>query len=162
MKVIQGDLLHLAKDGEFDVIIHGCNIYNTMGGGIAAQIKKEFPLAELADKQTLRGDRTKLGTYTKSSTITEKGRVTVVNAYTQGKYWFTRDEKDSGQLPVLADYEAIENVFKQIKKDFSGKRIGYPMIGAGLAGGDWTVISKIINKELEGEDHTLVMWNKKQ
>jgi len=36
------------------------------------------------------------------------------------------------------------------------------MIGAGLAGGDWTVISKIINKELEGEDHTLVMWNKKQ
>jgi O-acetyl-ADP-ribose deacetylase (regulator of RNase III) len=42
---------------------------------------------------------------------------------------------------------------------FSGKRIGYPKIGAGLAGGDWNIISSIIDKELIGEDHTLVLLN---
>ena len=30
--------------------------------------------------------------------------------------------------------------------------------GAGLAGGDWDTISSIINEELEGEDHTLVVF----
>ena len=28
---------------------------------------------------------------------------------------------------------------------------------AGLDGGDWGIISAIINEELEGEDHTLVL-----
>ena len=41
---------------------------------------------------------------------------------------------------------------------FGGKRIGYPLIGAGLAGGDWQIISAIINEELVGENHTLVRF----
>ena len=42
--------------------------------------------------------------------------------------------------------------------DRTGKRIGYPRIGAGLAKGDWGVISNIIDVELGGEDHTLVEY----
>jgi O-acetyl-ADP-ribose deacetylase (regulator of RNase III) len=57
---------------------------------------------------------------------------------------------------MKADYDAIRSVFKKIKSNFSGKRIGYPKIGAGLAGGDWDQISKIIDEELIDEDHTLV------
>ena len=49
---------------------------------------------------------------------------------------------------------------KRICNDFKGKKIGYPKIGAGLAGGDWDLISHIIHEELAGEDHTLVK-NKK-
>jgi O-acetyl-ADP-ribose deacetylase (regulator of RNase III) len=45
-----------------------------------------------------------------------------------------------------------------IKQNFSGKRIGYPLIGAGLAGGDWKIISEIIDQELKGEDHTVVIY----
>ena len=33
-------------------------------------------------------------------------------------------------------------------------------IGAGLAGGDWQKISKIIEEELKGEDHTFVEFQK--
>jgi O-acetyl-ADP-ribose deacetylase (regulator of RNase III) len=47
---------------------------------------------------------------------------------------------------------------KLLKKDFSGKRIGLPQIGAGLAGGDWNIISKIIEDELKGEDVTIVIY----
>jgi O-acetyl-ADP-ribose deacetylase (regulator of RNase III) len=45
-----------------------------------------------------------------------------------------------------------------MKQDFPGRSIGYPRIGAGLAGGDWTVIAQIIDEELSGEDHTLVEY----
>ncbi|MER8782100.1 hypothetical protein NKH60_12735 [Mesorhizobium sp. M1006] len=45
-----------------------------------------------------------------------------------------------------------------VKGKFAGKRIGYPKIGAGLAGGDWETIASIINDELAGEDHTLVEY----
>ena len=33
LKHATGDLLALAEAGEFDVILHGCNCFNTMGGG---------------------------------------------------------------------------------------------------------------------------------
>lgn len=147
MKKVKGDLIRLAKQGKFDVIVHGCNCFNQMGAGIAAQISKEFPLAYEIDKKTQRGDRGKLGKY--SSAKLDSG-LTVVNAYTQYDY---------GSKGQHVDYEAMREVFKRIKQDFSGQRIGYPKIGAGLAGGDWEKIERIINEELEGEDHTLVIFN---
>lgn len=36
--------------------------------------------------------------------------------------------------------------------------MGYPAIGAGLGGGDWQVIEKIIQEALAGEDHTFVKF----
>ena len=79
------------------------------------------------------------------------GDLIIINAYTQ------YDFKGAG---TLADYEAIRSVFKAIKTDFSGLRIGYPAIGAGLARGDWSLISKIITEELKGEDHTFVEYTR--
>jgi O-acetyl-ADP-ribose deacetylase (regulator of RNase III) len=52
----------------------------------------------------------------------------------------------------------VASAFRQIKKRFSGKRIGYPKIGAGFGGGDWERIAAIIDQELKGEDHTLVVF----
>jgi len=45
------------------------------------------------------------------------------------------------------------------QRQFAGRRIGYPRIGAGLAGGDWQRIAAIIDEELAGEDHTLVEFD---
>ena len=149
MKTVDGDLIKLAKDGHFDVIIHGCNCFCAMGGGIARSIKHEFPEAYAADLATDSGDRRKLGQYSLAQVERNGFEFTVVNAYTQF-HWHGEG--------VLADYEAIQTVFSSVRTGFSGTRIGYPMIGAGLAGGDWTVISEIISTELEGEDHTLVRF----
>ena len=57
---------------------------------------------------------------------------------------------------MKADYDAIRNVMKAVKAGFSSRRIGYPRIGAGLAGGDWATIASIIDEELAGENHRLV------
>lgn len=39
---VNGDLIKLAKRGEFDVIGHGCNCFCTMGAGIAPQMAEAF------------------------------------------------------------------------------------------------------------------------
>ena len=150
MNTITGDLLRLAFDGRFDVIVHGCNCQCTMGKGIAASIKQHFPEAYAADLATPRGDRAKLGTFSAAEIHRPPAHFTVVNAYTQFHY------RGAG---VRADYDAIRTAFAAIKRQFTGRRIGYPRIGAGLAGGDWSIISKIIDDELAGEDHTLVEFS---
>jgi len=146
MKIIEGDLIQLGKAGHFDVIIHGCNCQRVMGSGIALQVRNELPEAWEADQMTRQGDYNKLGNYTVAA---HKGLI-VVNAYTQ----FTPG------TGVQIDYDAVRSVFKLIAKNFPAKKIGYPKIGAGLAGGDWEIISEIIDEELEGEDHTLVIFKK--
>jgi len=147
MRVIQGDLVKLAMDKEFDIIIHGCNCYCAMGAGIAKAIRDTFPEAWDADLKTEKGSPGKLGTISYATVSRDDHKITIVNGYTQ-YHW-----KGSG---TLADYNAIRSVMRHVKAKFSGKRIGYPKIGAGLAKGDWNKISKIIDKELAGEKHTLV------
>jgi O-acetyl-ADP-ribose deacetylase (regulator of RNase III) len=43
MKVVRGDLVKLALDGRFEVIIYGCNCQPVMDAGIAKAIKQAFP-----------------------------------------------------------------------------------------------------------------------
>lgn len=118
-----------------------------MGAGIAKVIKQEFPEAYLADMQTESGSMQKLGTYSIASITRNGTSFIIVNAYTQYNW------RGKG---IKADYQAIKSVFSKIKKNFPSCRIAYPLLGAGLAGGDWNEISKIIDCELQGLDHTLV------
>lgn len=148
--IIHGDLLQLALEGRFDVIVHGCNCMCVMGAGIAKQIRTQFPEAYEADIQTPKASAEKLGSISSAPVRRGGNMFHVVNAYTQF------DWRGAG---IQADYEAIRKAMKQVKNSFSGQRIGYPQIGAGLARGDWVVISSIIKDELAGEDHTLVLYD---
>ncbi len=147
MKVIKGDLIKMAVAGEFDVIVHGCNCFCKMGAGIAKQVKEVFPEAYEADMQTQKGGKSKLGHFSYAEIKRDNFDVTVISAYTQYKYWGAE---------LLVDYEAIYNVFTEVRSSFAGKRIGIPMIGAGLAGGDWVTIENIISEIMYFEDITVV------
>lgn len=120
-----------------------------MEAGIARTIREHFPEAYSADTTTTPGDASKLGSYSFARCIREGNSITVINAYTQ------MHPSGSG---VLVDYDAVRASMRALKKNFSGQRIGYPKIGAGLARGDWSIISQIIEDELAGEDHTLVEY----
>jgi len=146
IKYTKGDLVRDAER-DFDVIGHGCNCFNNMGGGIARDVRKNFPGAYKVDVATQMGSKSKLGNYTKW----EGDDVTILNLYTQWKY---------GNRERNADYGAIRSCMKSIKQDFSGKKIGLPLIGAGLAQGDWGTISGIIEDELKEEDVTIVIWER--
>lgn len=151
MKTTKGDLIQLVGQGSFDVIIHGCNCFHAMGARIAKAIKNEFPQAYQADLNTPKGSKAKLGDYSVAKITLESGKpLWVINAYTQYRY---------GRGKVHFDYDALQRVFEKIKRDFSTLKIGYPLIGCGLAGGDWNKVKEIINTALEGEDHTLVVYS---
>jgi len=150
MKVITGDLIKLTLEGHFDVIIHGCNCFRTMGAGIAKQIKQTFPEAYIADCNNPCPCLERLGNIS-YAVVKRLGRdFVVVNAYTQLNY-----SRVPGKVSV--DYNAVRRSLRRVKSLFSGQKIGYPMIGCGLAGGDWDIISQIIDEELAGEDHTLII-----
>ena len=146
MKNIDGDLIQLAKEGKFDVIGHGCNCFHSMGAGIAKAIKNQWPAASMADHCSRYGDVNKLGTFTQLDTF-ETTYLTILNLYTQFKYT---------SVQVDVDYEAVRKCMKAVKQKHSGKRIGFPLIGCGLAGGDWNIVSQIIEEELGDEDVTIV------
>jgi O-acetyl-ADP-ribose deacetylase (regulator of RNase III) len=61
VQVIRGDLVKLALDGRFDLIVHGCNCQCAMGAGIAKTVGQVFPEAYKADLATAKGSRAKLG-----------------------------------------------------------------------------------------------------
>lgn len=155
MKYVKGNLLDLAEQGEFDIIVQGCNCQNTMNSGIAKEIRERYPKVYIADQVTQKGDIDKLGCFTQShvngSALVEryKGRpemrnysFTILNAYTQYNYGY--DDKQ------YVNYDALKQAFKQIKLLYdlnpqASTRIGIPKIGAKRGGGDWNVISQIID-----------------
>ncbi len=153
MNVVKGDLLAMGKNNELDIIVQGCNCFCVMGSGIAAQIKQQFPDAELADNETVRGDPGKLGTYT----VGMHGRLVILNAYTQ--YGTSKNGED------VFEYNAFERVLDKIQHRFGKWRIGLPLIGMGLAGGDADRILPMIERfsekvERQGGSVTLVEWAK--
>ena len=146
-----GDLLALAEQGEFDVIIHGCNCKCIMGGGIAAQIARRYP--QIADADATGGhyggDYLKLGNFTYGTAYGKSqlhtGMVNgpvvstafkVVNAYTQ----FEPSTGDD-----VFEYAAFELVLNKILYKFGPVRYGLPYIGMGLAKGDPNRIMPIIH-----------------
>lgn len=101
MQKVKGDLIKLALNGDFDVIVHGCNCFCAMGKGIALTIKKVFPEAFQADLKTIKGDKQKLGHY--SSAIVQRNghQITIINAYTQYNYAGSGIKADYGAIKVF-------------------------------------------------------------
>jgi len=156
---ISGDLLRDLKN--FDAIVHGCNCFCSMGAGIAAGVAKIFPEATAIDAQTTSGDKKKLGniTFVQYEDHEQHGCGIVINAYTQFHPGGQEQGYDEEKSVEIREW-AIRKSMKKIKETFPGKKISLPLIGAGIAGGNWDRIEKIIREELWGEDVTVVVWEK--
>lgn len=144
-KEIYGNLITLAKEGEFDVIAHGCNCKKNMGKGIAVEVKKKFPQAYVVDQNF----SASLGDISFTEDYEE---CIVVNAYTQvypGKSKYNNDTETKR-------YDAIRESMKKINERYADKHIGLPLIGAGLAGLKWQKVKKILKEELVNMDVTIV------
>lgn len=151
---IEGDLIKLAKEGMFDIIAHGCNIMCTMGAGIAKQIAETWPEVRAADNRTTPGDLRKLGTI--DAVKADYSNLFIVNMYTQPSFG----------AGLQVDYSAIDLAFSHLTtytRRFMHvygylPSVGIPKIGAGLGGGDWDRIEKIILKH-ELFNLTVVEYN---
>ena len=121
----------------------------------AFALADQFPDARLADEETVRGDPGKLGTYT----VGMHGRLVILNCYTQ--YHVSREGED------VFEYNALKRVLDKITLRFGRWRIGLPLIGMGLAGGDPDRIIPMLEDfavkvARQGGSVTLVEWARKQ
>ena len=149
IKEVWGDAVKMLKSKEISVLAHGCNCFNTMGSGIAAEIAKFFPDAVISDKMTKYGDINKLGNIDivyiqhEEDDLVEE---TVVNCYTQ----FSPGADVS--------YAAIEMCLRKLNQEFKGRHIAMPRIGAGVAGGNWLLIRELIRKCCADCDVTIIYF----
>lgn len=155
IRYVKGDLLDMADRGEFDVIVHGCNCFNNMGAGIAYAIARRYPAAREADAVTVRGDKSKLGTFTWAKQLTKTNPVRVfkvINAYTQYGC-------NASKAVDLFEYDHFELILTQLVVNNSAHtRFGFPLIGCGLAGGNRERIMKQIEDIVPNA--TIVEWDK--
>jgi len=165
---IEGDLIKLAKQGTFDVITHGCNCLSNMGAGIAPQMAKAFGVDKFQmelwgstigklgciDYETFVIGQNAIWSLEDADNKLGEPELAVVNSYTQ--YRYGKNHTDGVSKPL--DYEALTLCMRKINTTFSGKHIGLPKIGAGLAGGDWNKIKKIIQTELKDMKVSVVIY----
>lgn len=139
-------------------LVHGCNAHGQMGRGVAATMRFEiYPKVW----QEYRAHYDQFGLNPGDVVPVEVGPVTykgnqydartVFNAITQHDY--------SGQSPnhVYADYPGIRKSMQYIdnfvdishinEPDTNIQAVAMPLIGAGLARGDWGFIAAIIEEE---------------
>ncbi len=125
------NLLEYPLDG----IMHSCNCFHIMGGGIALRIKQKFPEAYAADLTTVKGDKDKMGTF---SLAVLPSNFHIYNMYGQfsiGQYRNT-------------SYDAFDDGLKRIElhaRENGLKTLGLPAnMGCVLGGGDWRVVRAIV------------------
>ena len=137
IKYVKGDVTE-AKES---IIAHGCNAQGVMGSGVAAIIRKKYPDAFVDYMQRHNEYGLHLGTT--NCFFDMDSSKTIANCITQEFY---------GTDKRHADYEGIANVMHRLNSystSYLCDAVAMPLIGAGLAGGDWNVISAIIESEFK-------------
>lgn len=155
-QIVEGNLINMALAGEFDVIGHGCNCFCVQGAGIAVQMNTHFgtndPKKYPLEAKSERGNPDKLGKIQGHTHTVKTLSLEVLNIYSQ---WLPGVPNFSG-IPL--DYKALELAMRQINYRFSGKHIGLPWIGCGLAGGDSDIVYQILNANLLDMKCTIVTF----
>jgi O-acetyl-ADP-ribose deacetylase (regulator of RNase III) len=152
VKYVKGDLL----DSDCDYICHQVNCQGVMRSGIAKQIRERWPEVYESYKRLYDIDRYD-GTYDLLDKIDishiHNDNRHVINMFAQNLYGY-----DGGRY---TSYDAFDICLRRIKNNVPhGSRIGFPKnIGCGLGGGNWKVISALI-EEILGEDFDVYIYEK--
>lgn len=142
-----------ALDVQTGIIVHGCNCQGVMGAGIAFEVKNRFPMAFHEYDRVHRSRGLKLGEICFAEVAPNKF---IINVNTQEGY---------SRIGRQVSYDAIADSFTEVVKfaktieTHRGTKLEiiFPMIGAGLGGGDWNIISAIIDVVVP-DDFTKVLF----
>ena len=144
MEIIKGDVFDSFLYPN-SMVVHGCNAQGVMGSGVARIVRNNFPSAYYEYVRHHDENELQLGQIIPVEVLPSRF---IINAITQEFY--------GGDGKRYVSYHAIQIAFEQVRKFAQINNItsiNYPMIGAGLGGGDWGEISKIIDEQLEGLSH---------
>ena len=140
---IKGDLFNDYDRGKKTILVHGCNAQGVMGSGVAKTFRQMYPEAYVKyvkDVTPISISKSQQEMVGIVSYHQQSNNLILASAITQCNYG--RDEKRyvSYDGINLAFLDIFERAIKQ-----AAWQIVFPLIGAGLGGGDWRVISACIN-----------------
>lgn len=161
-----GDLLSVTEG----FIVHGCNARGIMGSGVALQIRRKYPEAFRGYYEYVKRIENYNARLGGANGIKLGGKVinhfvdknlVIVNAITQDSFGRNPDVR-------YVDYDAVRECFKTINGMVQARRnndeyskvkkvINFPLIGCGLANGDWEVVKGIIDEEID-DSIEKVLW----
>lgn len=148
IKVIQGDIF----ESNATAILHQVNCRGIMGSGVAKQVREKYPKVYQSYKQACDklGPNDVFGKIQVCAINSEKTRF-IVNLFSQLNY---------GYIGQYTDYEKLKGCLEKVNERFSGYTVAIPyLLGCGRGGGDWTIVSEIIEKTLTDCDVTLYEYN---
>lgn len=140
IKYIKGDLLEAKQE----YIVHQVNCQGVMGSGVAKAIKDKYPEVFrhykrlVKDKQISNKDLLGIVQFVAVSSDKE-----IVNLFSQDHY-LPRTTKHT-------NYDAMTKGFETIK-ELVAEDLAMPKIGCGLGGGDWKIVSAIIESVFDDRD----------
>jgi O-acetyl-ADP-ribose deacetylase (regulator of RNase III) len=141
-----GNLLHV-KSGH---IVHGCNAQGVMGSGVALGVKNTYPQAFADYMEVHNAGGLNLG---ESYPTAVMPNLIIWNAVTQNLY---------GKGTRMVSYDAIQTCFQAVNdwihanpKAMVPAEIHIPLIGAARGGGNWEIISEIIEQTM---DYPVTLW----
>lgn len=141
IKIIKGDLVKSYLNNELDSYAHQCNCFCQMGRGIAPLLAKADSDVRRVDNNTKVGDKSKMGSFTRTTDV--RGALPLIyNVY--GQYHWSKYKVSVNRN---TDYCALEMGLVKVREDLHRLQyegtldrqmtLGLPLIGCGLAGGDW-------------------------
>lgn len=134
----------VTESNDVHIIVHGCNAQGRMGSGFAKELRDRFPEAYGAYMAHHKQYGLTLGT---NVPYTVSKNLVIMNAITQEFYGYDGAKYVSYDA-VASCFEEINNLSLKLQEDGTVVSVHYPMIGAGLAGGQWDIIEAIIETEL--------------
>lgn len=156
LKVIIGDILTPnTTEGHGVIVCHQVNCKGVMGAGLARQIKERHPdvFSLYRDKcQQIAAGIGGLGDVQLCSVLADAGYM-VANVFGQDGY---------GRDGRYTDYVALRKAFQYIATGFPSYTIRIPhLMGCGLGGGDWQVVSEIVEETLVSAGVNVEIWKLK-
>ncbi len=141
-KIIKGDLFDYAKKG---VIAHGVNCRNAFGSGFAGQIAKKYPRVK---------ERYHVYPFKELGNIQwvlVSENLCVANCFIQDNYGlpFPKLERHIKYSSLVYCLEELEGGVTDIHM---------PVIGCGLAGGDWKIVKELLKDIFEDSDTNVTVY----
>ena len=150
MKIIDGDIFESGAD----IIAHQVNCQGVMGSGVAKQVREKYPQVYEYYKETCSKPHANLLGVCQMCPIGLSGDQWIANLFGQDKFGY--DGK------CYTDYDKLREALLSLNRFAKGGKpttfaIPY-LMGCQRGGGDWEIVSKMIEEELTDCDVTLYRY----
>lgn len=152
MKTVIGDILISNTEDKEVVVCHQVNCKGVMGAGLAKQVKQKFPAVFQLYKDKCRlieAGIGGIGDVQFCCLLADEGYI-LTNVFGQNGY---------GRTKCHTDYEALHKAFEKIAMAFPNATVRIPyLMGCGLGGGNWEIVTTIINETLVNKGIDVEIW----